>query len=80
MVFLLRRSVLRQLPLQPCRRLPYRQIHTSLQRRSDALFVVRNREKGDKLTTQHRDSPENNPNIPFSFSAENVKRVDQIIR
>ena len=36
--------------------------------------------RSDKLTGQHRDSPENNPNIPFSFSAENMKRVDQIIR
>ena len=81
MAFLLRRSVLRQSLLQPCRRLPYRQIHISLQRRSDALFVVSNRVKGDyKLTAQHRDSPENNPNIPFSFSPENMKRVDQIIR
>ena len=29
---------------------------------------------------QHRDSPENNPSIPFSFTAENMKRVEQIIR
>lgn len=50
MTFLLRRTVLRQLLQQPCRRLPYRQIHTSLQRRSDALFVVSNRVEGDKLT------------------------------
>ncbi|PJF18395.1 hypothetical protein PSACC_01778 [Paramicrosporidium saccamoebae] len=27
----------------------------------------------------HRDSPENNPSIPFAFSAENAKRAAQII-
>lgn len=28
---------------------------------------------------KHRDTPENNPGIPFSFTSENMKRVEQII-
>ncbi|KDQ59549.1 hypothetical protein JAAARDRAFT_127076 [Jaapia argillacea MUCL 33604] len=43
-----------------------RTISTTPCRRSDALFV-------------HRDTPYNNPKIPFQFSAENVKRADEII-
>lgn len=43
-----------------------RTIATSSAQRSDNLFV-------------HRDTPEDNPNIPFEFNAENKKRVDAIL-
>lgn len=43
-----------------------RAIATSSAQRSDNLFV-------------HRDTPEDNPNIPFEFSAENKKRVEAIL-
>ncbi|XP_064538643.1 NADH dehydrogenase [ubiquinone] flavoprotein 2, mitochondrial [Drosophila montana] len=43
-----------------------RAIATSSAQRSDNLFV-------------HRDTPEDNPSIPFEFSAENKKRVDAIL-
>ncbi|KAF5358255.1 hypothetical protein D9756_001832 [Leucocoprinus leucothites] len=43
-----------------------RLISTTPRRRSDALFV-------------HRDTPYNNPKIPFEFSPENMKRADDII-
>ncbi|XP_034118599.1 NADH dehydrogenase [ubiquinone] flavoprotein 2, mitochondrial [Drosophila albomicans] len=43
-----------------------RAIATSSAQRSDNLFV-------------HRDTPEDNPNIPFEFTAENKKRVDAIL-
>ncbi|KIY51031.1 hypothetical protein FISHEDRAFT_71325 [Fistulina hepatica ATCC 64428] len=43
-----------------------RTIATSASRRSDALFV-------------HRDTPYNNPKIPFEFTAENMKRAQEII-
>ncbi|KAI0048562.1 hypothetical protein FA95DRAFT_1588653 [Auriscalpium vulgare] len=45
---------------------PARQISTSVPRRSDALFV-------------HRDTTYNNPKIPFEFTAENLKRANEII-
>uniref|UniRef100_A0A673ZKW1 NADH dehydrogenase [ubiquinone] flavoprotein 2, mitochondrial n=1 Tax=Salmo trutta TaxID=8032 RepID=A0A673ZKW1_SALTR len=31
------------------------------------------------LVSQHRDTPENNPDTPFEFTAENLKRIDAII-
>ena len=34
---------------------------------------------GDGQLVVHRDSPENNPNTPFSFTPENLKRVDVIL-
>ncbi|KAH8392982.1 hypothetical protein KR200_007761 [Drosophila serrata] len=43
-----------------------RAISTSRLRASDNLFV-------------HRDTPEDNPNIPFEFTAENKKRVEAIL-
>ncbi|KAL1747745.1 thioredoxin-like [2Fe-2S] ferredoxin-domain-containing protein [Schizophyllum fasciatum] len=43
-----------------------RTICASASRRSDALFV-------------HRDTPYNNPKIPFEFTAENMKRAEEII-
>ncbi|KII88972.1 hypothetical protein PLICRDRAFT_109629 [Plicaturopsis crispa FD-325 SS-3] len=43
-----------------------RTIATSLPRKSDALFV-------------HRDTPYNNPKIPFEFDAESLKRAKEII-
>ncbi|EDW27640.1 GL20163 [Drosophila persimilis] len=43
-----------------------RAIATSGVQRSDNLFV-------------HRDTPEDNPNIPFEFTAENKKRVEAIM-
>ena len=43
MASLLRRGLLQQLTVKPCQFLPYRPIHTSLPRRSDALFVVTSR-------------------------------------
>jgi len=43
-----------------------RAIATSSARASDNLFV-------------HRDTPEDNPNIPFEFTAENKKRVEAIL-
>ncbi|KAH8303205.1 hypothetical protein KR059_003525 [Drosophila kikkawai] len=43
-----------------------RAITTSGVRASDNLFV-------------HRDTPEDNPNIPFEFTAENKKRVEAIL-
>ncbi|EIN08068.1 hypothetical protein PUNSTDRAFT_104301 [Punctularia strigosozonata HHB-11173 SS5] len=52
-----------RLATRPCRR---RFISTSLSRRSDALFV-------------HRDTPYNNPKIPFEFTPENMKRAEEII-
>jgi len=44
----------------------WRSIATSSRRSSDALF-------------QHRDTPYNNPKIPFSFSEENLKLAKEII-
>ncbi|KAF7273410.1 NADH dehydrogenase ubiquinone [Rhynchophorus ferrugineus] len=41
-------------------------LHTSAISRHDALFV-------------HRDTPEDNPDIPFEFTAENQKRVQAIL-
>ncbi|XP_071498590.1 NADH dehydrogenase [ubiquinone] flavoprotein 2, mitochondrial-like [Diadema antillarum] len=43
-----------------------RAIHSSSVKASDQLFV-------------HRDSDENNPNTPFEFTPENMKRVNDII-
>ncbi|XP_016996139.2 NADH dehydrogenase [ubiquinone] flavoprotein 2, mitochondrial [Drosophila takahashii] len=43
-----------------------RAIATGSARASDNLFV-------------HRDTPEDNPNIPFEFTAENKKRVEAIL-
>ncbi|KAL1727454.1 thioredoxin-like [2Fe-2S] ferredoxin-domain-containing protein [Schizophyllum commune] len=43
-----------------------RALSASACRRSDALFV-------------HRDTPYNNPKIPFEFNAENLKRAEEII-
>ncbi|CAB3368899.1 Hypothetical predicted protein [Cloeon dipterum] len=43
-----------------------RAIQTSAVQRHDSLFV-------------HRDSPEDNPDIPFEFNAENKKRAEAII-
>lgn len=43
-----------------------RGISTSASRASDNLFV-------------HRDTPEDNPNIPFEFTNENKKRMDAIL-
>ncbi|KAI0290503.1 thioredoxin-like [2Fe-2S] ferredoxin-domain-containing protein [Russula brevipes] len=45
---------------------PARYLSTSSPRRSDALFV-------------HRDKPHNNPAIPFEFTPENLKRAEEII-
>jgi NADH dehydrogenase (ubiquinone) flavoprotein 2 len=45
---------------------PARYISTSSARRSDALFV-------------HRDKPLNNPGIPFEFTPENLARANEII-
>ncbi|KAL0947127.1 hypothetical protein HGRIS_013259 [Hohenbuehelia grisea] len=51
----------------PLRVLPRaRPITTTCSRRSDALFV-------------HRDTPYNNPKIPFEFDAENLTRAKEII-
>ncbi|KAH8408998.1 hypothetical protein KR009_004985 [Drosophila setifemur] len=47
-------------------RVGIRAIATSSARASDHLFV-------------HRDTPEDNPNIPFDFTAENKKRVEAIL-
>ncbi|CAG8788307.1 8615_t:CDS:2, partial [Cetraspora pellucida] len=35
--------------------------------------------KSDKLFV-HRDTPENNPSIPFEFTADNLKRAQEIIK
>ncbi|XP_035775188.1 NADH dehydrogenase [ubiquinone] flavoprotein 2, mitochondrial-like [Anopheles albimanus] len=43
-----------------------RPLSTSAVKRSDNLFV-------------HRDSPEDNPSIPFEFTAENQKRAEAIL-
>ncbi|KAH7916004.1 NdufV2, NADH dehydrogenase 24 kd subunit [Hygrophoropsis aurantiaca] len=43
-----------------------RTIHTSIPKRSDALFV-------------HRDTKYNNPKIPFEFNADNLKKAEEII-
>lgn len=43
-----------------------RTLHRSLPALSDALYV-------------HRDTPENNPSIPFKFTPENLKRAQHII-
>ncbi|KAH7107426.1 NdufV2, NADH dehydrogenase 24 kd subunit [Auriculariales sp. MPI-PUGE-AT-0066] len=43
-----------------------RSLHTSAPRRSDALFV-------------HRDTDYNNPKIPFEYTAENMKKAQDII-
>ena len=29
---------------------------------------------------QHRDTAENNPNIPFEFNADNKKRIEEILK
>ncbi|KAI8393882.1 thioredoxin-like [2Fe-2S] ferredoxin-domain-containing protein [Radiomyces spectabilis] len=44
-----------------------RNLHTSRCALSDALFV-------------HRDTPDNNANIPFEFNAENKKRMEEILK
>ncbi|KAJ8653573.1 hypothetical protein O0I10_010720 [Lichtheimia ornata] len=44
-----------------------RAIHSSPAALSDALFV-------------HRDTAENNPNIPFEFNADNKKRIEEILK
>ncbi|KAI1788441.1 thioredoxin-like [2Fe-2S] ferredoxin-domain-containing protein [Ganoderma leucocontextum] len=49
---------------RPC--VPARAIASSAPRRSDALFV-------------HRDTPYNNPKIPFEFTPENLNRAQEII-
>jgi hypothetical protein len=43
-----------------------RSFHATSVFRSDKLFV-------------HRDTPENNPNIPFSFNEENQKEIEKIL-
>lgn len=43
-----------------------RSLHASAPIASDSLFV-------------HRDTPENNPDTPFEFTAENVQRVSDIV-
>ena len=43
-----------------------RPLSSTIQRRSDALFV-------------HRDTPYNNPKIPFAFDEANLKRAQEII-
>jgi len=48
------------------RSLGLRNLQTSTSLRHDALFV-------------HRDSPEDNPDIPFEFTAENQKRAEAIL-
>ncbi|KAJ8078559.1 NADH:ubiquinone oxidoreductase 24 [Marasmius tenuissimus] len=53
----------RQITRQPVTK---RWISSTCSRRSDALFV-------------HRDKPHNNPSIPFEFNPENLKRAQEII-
>jgi len=50
----------------PLRNSSQRLLSTSRPRSSDALFV-------------HRDTPYNNPKIPFEFNEENMKRAKEII-
>ncbi|KAF8352352.1 thioredoxin-like [2Fe-2S] ferredoxin-domain-containing protein [Amanita rubescens] len=50
----------------PLRNSSQRLLSTSHARHSDALFV-------------HRDTPYNNPKIPFEFNEENLKRAKEII-
>jgi len=50
----------------PSARLVSRSLTTSSRRSSDALF-------------QHRDTPYNNPKIPFSFTPDNMKQAEEII-
>ncbi|EPQ58618.1 hypothetical protein GLOTRDRAFT_36438 [Gloeophyllum trabeum ATCC 11539] len=52
--------------LQVARAAAFRRISSTPCRRSDALFV-------------HRDTPYNNPKIPFEFTSENLKRAEEII-
>lgn len=54
--------------LGSCLRAPYAQVHSSPATRggSGQLFV-------------HRDTPENNPDTPFQFTAENLKRIEGIV-
>ncbi|KAF9466378.1 thioredoxin-like [2Fe-2S] ferredoxin-domain-containing protein [Collybia nuda] len=54
----------RRLPIQAFQ--ARRPLSTTLQRKSDALFV-------------HRDTPYNNPKIAFEFDAETMKRANEII-
>ncbi|KZT24127.1 hypothetical protein NEOLEDRAFT_1068333 [Neolentinus lepideus HHB14362 ss-1] len=51
---------------QVARAAAMRRISSTPCRRSDALFV-------------HRDTPYNNPKIPFEFNSENLKRAEEII-
>ncbi|TFK46416.1 hypothetical protein OE88DRAFT_1715020 [Heliocybe sulcata] len=55
----------KRVPL-PARVLSVRRISSTPCRRSDALFV-------------HRDTPYNNPKVPFEFDAQNLKRAEEII-
>jgi len=61
---LLRSSV--KTPPTEFQQLNLRKLHTSLPILSDSLFV-------------HRDSPENNPDLPFEFTPENQKRCEAIM-
>ncbi|KAI9799414.1 MAG: hypothetical protein M1825_004514 [Sarcosagium campestre] len=63
------RAASRRTAIAPCRPRPL------LQRRQ---FAVSARVASDSLAV-HRDSPENNPSIPFSFTQQNLKLVDEII-
>jgi len=58
--------IARLLTAVPRRAVVARPISTTQQRRSDALFV-------------HRDTPYNNPGIPFEFTPENMKQAEEII-
>ncbi|KAI9328194.1 thioredoxin-like [2Fe-2S] ferredoxin-domain-containing protein [Zopfochytrium polystomum] len=52
--------------VRPAVSLRPRTFHQAAVTRSDKIFV-------------HRDTPENNPSIPFEFNAENKKRAQEII-
>ncbi|KAG2227482.1 hypothetical protein INT45_007508 [Circinella minor] len=63
------RVLVRQAASSTIRRsiVPRRAIHASPASMSDALFV-------------HRDTPDNNANIPFEFNTENKKRIEEIVK
>ena len=64
--FIDRRKMLKTKSLVPLLARSVRGFYTSSARASDNLFV-------------HRDTPEDNPSIPFDFTDENKKRVKAIL-
>ncbi|KFM76843.1 NADH dehydrogenase [ubiquinone] flavoprotein 2, mitochondrial, partial [Stegodyphus mimosarum] len=53
-------------------------LQKGLQQNTGCLFTTSSARKSDKLFV-HRDTEQNNPDIPFEFTAENLKRAESII-